>query len=152
MVSDKFFSIGIHSLRVKPSHLDHKRALNKDKPGAKDVGLVNIMFSKSGTAINNMGFPQDGREVLRRASDSGHGKSLSVFIGGIVEVVFAFAEVDEFELVFFGDEDVGRLDVTVADALALEEGAGGDEGAVELGQFLLGPVKVLFLAFAVQVL
>lgn len=152
MIPDDFFSIGIHGLGVEPRHLNHKGALNKHKPGTEHIRLVNIMLSKPGAAINNMCFPQDGREVLGGASDSGHGESLPVFIGGIVEVVFALPEVDEFEFALLCDEDVGWLDVAVADAFALQKGAGGDEGAVEFEQLFFGPVQILFLAFAVQVL
>jgi hypothetical protein len=110
------------------------------------------VLGKPGAAINNMCFPQDRREVLGGASDGGHGESLPVFISGIVKVVFALAEVDEFEFAFLCDEDVGWLDVAVADAFALQEGAGGDEGAVEFEELFFSPVQVLFLAFAVQVL
>jgi hypothetical protein len=152
VIPEDFFSISIHGLGVKPCHLNHKCALNKDKPGTEHIGLVNVMLSKPGAAVNYMGFPQDGREVLGGASDSGHGESLPVFIGGVVEVVFALPEVDEFEFALLCDEDVGWLDVAVADAFALQEGTGGDEGAVKFEQLFFSPVQVLFLAFAVQVL
>ena len=88
------------------------------------------MLCKPGIAVDHMGLPQDRREILRRASDGRHGKGLLLFIVGVIEVILALAEVDDLHFVVTQKEQVGWLDVPVADPLALQEGTGRDEAAV----------------------
>lgn len=97
-----------------------------------------------------MRFPQYGREVLRGASDGGHGKGLLLLIVGVVEVILALPEVNDLHLVVTQKEQIGRLDVPMADALALQEGTGRDETAVHPHQFRLGPEEVGLLPLAVE--
>lgn len=84
------------------------------------------MFSKPRTSIYDMRLPQNRGEVLRGASNRGHGESLSVFVSWIIEIVFALTEINKLELIFLSDKDVRGLDVTVADTFALQERARRD--------------------------
>ena len=54
------------------------------------------MFYIAGVSIDYMRLPEDGREVLRRSSDGSHGEGVSTFIIGVIDIVFAFSEVDKF--------------------------------------------------------
>lgn len=82
------------------------------------------MLCESGAAVDDMCFPEDGREILGGSSDGCHGEGLSILICGVVEVVFAFAKIDKFELVFLSNEDVGWFDIAMTDSFGLKEGAG----------------------------
>jgi hypothetical protein len=110
------------------------------------------MFCKSGAAIYDMGFPQDGGEILRCSSDCGHGKSLSVFISGIVEVIFALAKIDEFKLIFFRDKNICRLDISVTDSFTLQKRTCGNERGIKPYKLILCPEKILFLSLSVEIL
>lgn len=46
-----------------------------------------------------MRLPKHWGQILRGASNCGHGKSLSIFVIGVVEVVLAFSKVDELKFV-----------------------------------------------------
>lgn len=84
------------------------------------------MLSEPRIAVDDMRLPQDRREVLRSAPDGCHGKGFLVLIVGVVEVILALSEVYDLHFVVGHEEEVGWLDVAVADALALQEGTGGD--------------------------
>ena len=121
MIPDKFFPIGFHGFGVESGDFDHDGTLYKNKPSTKDIRLVNVMLSKARTTINNMGFPQDGRKILRGASDSGHGKSLTILISRIIKVILTLPKIDEFKLTFFCDKNISRLNITMTDTLTLKE-------------------------------
>lgn len=108
------------------------------------------MLCEPGIAVDDMGFPQDRGQVLRSPSDRGHGECLLFFIVGIIEVVFAFPEVYQLYLIAGEEEDVGGLDIPVADASALEVRASRHQAAVHGHEFLLVPVLVGFLFFTVD--
>ncbi len=77
------------------------------------------MLSESWASVYDVGFPKNWREILRSASDSGHGESLSILIGGIIEVIFTLPEINEFELTFLGNENISGFKISMADAFTL---------------------------------
>ena len=95
------------------------------------------MLGETGVTVDDVRLPQNGREVLGSASNGGHGECLSLIVVVVVEVVLALPEIYEFGLIVAEQEEVGGLDVPVADAPALQEGAGGDEAAVHADEFSL---------------
>ena len=97
------------------------------------------MLSEARIAIDHVRLPQDRREVLRRPSNGSHREGLLILIVGVVEVVLALSEVDDLHFVVGHEEEVGRLDVAVADALALHEGTRRDQAAVHPHQLRLAP-------------
>lgn len=84
------------------------------------------MLGKARISVNDMRLPQDGREVLRSSPDGRHCKGFLVLIVRVVEVILAFSEVYDLHLVVGHEEEVGWFDVAMTDALALQEGTGGD--------------------------
>lgn len=107
------------------------------------------MLSKPRIAINDMRFPQDRGEILRRASDCSHCECFLLFIVRIVEVILALSEIDDFCLVVTQKKEIGWFDVSVADSLALQERTGRDETAVHPHKLRLGPEEIGLLAFTV---
>lgn len=79
------------------------------------------MLSEPRIAVYHMCLPQDRREVLRSSSDGCHSKGFLVLIIRVIEVVLALSEVYDLHLVVGHEEEVGWLDVTVTDSLALQE-------------------------------
>ncbi len=88
------------------------------------------MLSEAGVPVNYVCLPEDGGEILRSTSDGSHCEGLLILIIRVIKVVLALTEVDDLHLIVRQKEEIGRFDVTVADALALQEGASGDETAV----------------------
>lgn len=88
------------------------------------------MFCEPRVAIDDVRLPEDGREILRGTANSCHSECLFVLIIWIIEVVLALAKVDDLYFVIWEEEKVCWFDVTVANALALQEGTSGYEAAV----------------------
>ena len=95
------------------------------------------MLGETGVTVDDVRLPQNGRKVLGSAPYCGHSKCLSLIVIVVVEVVLTLSEIYEFGLVVAEQEEVGGLDVSVAYAPALQEGAGRDEAAVHADEFSL---------------
>lgn len=108
------------------------------------------MLSETWVSFYYVRFPKYRREILRRASNGGHGEGLLLIIIGVIEVIFAFAEIYEFDFVIGQQKEVGWFDVAMADAFALQERASTYQTAVHTYHFWLAPVQSCFLTFTIE--
>jgi hypothetical protein len=84
------------------------------------------VFCESGVAVDDVRFPEDGRQVLWSTSNGGHSECFLVLVVWIIKVVLALSEVDDLHFVVRKEEEVGGFDIAVANALALQEGTSSD--------------------------
>lgn len=82
------------------------------------------MLSKPGTAVNDMRFPQNRRQILRSTPDCGHGKGLSILIRGIIKIILTLTEIDQLKLSLFSYKNIRRFDIPVTNALTLKKRTG----------------------------
>lgn len=109
------------------------------------------MLGESRAPIDHVCLPQNRREVLRCASDGSHSERLPIFVSGIVEIVLALSEINQFKLAFLCEEQIRRLDIPMANSFALQKRTRRDERAIHLNQLLLSEMLFLFLPLPVQV-
>jgi hypothetical protein len=101
-------------------------------------------------ALFHMGLPQRRGQVLWCASDRGHCPDPAVV--RLLIVVFRFPEIDKFDLKRRQQKQVGRLEVSMRNADALEVTQGANNTDNHLLKLLLSPEQALLFPFAKHVL
>ena len=89
---------------VKASYVLHRCALVEYETTGEDVRLVDVVSRVPRiSTILHVCFPESGAEILRGASDSGHGASTAII--SISEIILRLTEVNNLYLVSLGQDE-----------------------------------------------
>lgn len=148
---DKLLSIELLRLLIESSDILHSSQLEEKQANWEDIWLVDIVLCEPRIAVNHVGFPQDRRQILGGASD-GCCSRWAAIIALALENIFRLTKINQFNFAAGHEEQVGWLQVTVAEANGLKMWQcwnNADEHFLDLLGF---PEQIHLLAFAVNVL
>ena len=148
---DQLLSIIDSIFLIETSYILHGCKLEENQATWVNIRFEEVMDNMPRiSSLFNVCLPQNRTKVLRRSSNRSHGPHPSVVL--ILEIVFRFTKVNDFDLAALHEELVCRFQIPVCHPDRLEVAEGANHANYHFLQFILTPEHSLLLALTKHVL